>query len=393
MKYNLIATATFGIESIVAQELKNLGYENLKIENGRVEFEGTEEDIVKCNLWLRAADRVLIKVNEFKAESFEELFQGTLAYKWGELIPKNGKMHVNGKSVKSKLYSVPDCQSIAKKAIVESMKKRHKTDWFEEDGPVYKIEVGILKDIVTLTIDTSGTGLHKRGYRELAGEAPLKETLAAAMVLLSKWEAPRTFADPFCGSGTIVIEAAMIGKNIAPGLKRSFASEEWPTMPAKLWEEGRADAKSKINDLDFRILASDINSNILVTARENAVKAGVDHLIAFQKLDVEDFKSKKKYGCIVSNPPYGERIGELKEVEKLYKKMGEIFAGLDSWSFFIITSHLDFQRLFSKRATKNRKLYNGRIQCYFYEYFGPLPRRKDYINESTEANIEADEKE
>lgn len=388
MKYNLIATATFGIESIVAQELKNLGYENLKIENGRVEFTGTEEDIVKCNLWLRAADRILIKVNEFKAESFEELFQGTLAYRWGDLIPKNGKMHVNGKSVKSKLYSVPDCQSIVKKAIVESMRKRYKTDWFEEDGPVYKIEAGILKDIVTLTIDTSGPGLHKRGYRELAGEAPLKETLAAAMVLLSKWEAPRTFADPFCGSGTIAIEAAMIGKNMAPGLNRSFVSETWPTMSAEIWAAGRTDAKAKINDADFRILASDINSNILVTARENAVKAGVDKVIAFQKLDVTEFKSKKKYGCIVSNPPYGERIGELKEVEKLYKKMGEIFSQLDSWSFFIITSHLDFQKLFSKRATKNRKLYNGRIQCYFYEYFGPLPRRRDLNTDNLETETE-----
>lgn len=381
MKYNLIATATFGIESVVAQELKNLGYENLKIENGRVEFSGTEEDIVKCNLWLRSADRVLIKVNEFKAESFEELFQGTSAFKWGDFIPKNGKMHVNGKSVRSMLHSVPDCQSIVKKAIVEAMKKRYRTDWFEEDGPVYKIEVGILKDIVTLTIDTSGPGLHKRGYRGLAGEAPIKETLAAAMVLLSKWEPSRVFADPFCGSGTIVIEAAMIGKNIAPGLKRSFASEEWGNIPKKLWEDGRAAAESQMNDADFRILASDINSSVLVTARENAAKAGVEDYIAFQKLPVAEFSSKKKYGCIISNPPYGERIGELKEVERLYKEMGKVFAELDSWSYFIITSHLEFQKLFGKRATKNRKLYNGRIQCYFYEYFGPLPRRRDLISE------------
>lgn len=381
MKYNLIATATFGIESVVAQELKNLGYEDLKIENGRVEFSGIEEDIVKCNLWLRSADRVLIKVNEFKAESFEELFQGTSAFKWGDFIPKNGKMHVNGKSVRSKLHSVPDCQSIVKKAIVEAMKKKYRTDWFEEDGPVYKIEVGILKDIVTLTIDTSGPGLHKRGYRGLAGEAPIKETLAAAMVLLSKWEPSRVFADPFCGSGTIVIEAAMIGKNIAPGLKRSFASEEWDNIPKKLWEDGRAAAQSQINDDDFRILASDINSSVLVTARENAAKAGVENYIAFQKLPVAEFSSKKKYGCIVSNPPYGERIGELKEVEKLYREMGKVFAELDSWSYFIITSHLEFQKLFGKRATKNRKLYNGRIQCYFYEYFGPLPRRRDLISE------------
>jgi putative N6-adenine-specific DNA methylase len=383
MKYNLIATATFGIEAVVAGELKKLGYENLKIENGRVEFQGTEQDIVKCNLWLRCADRVLIKINEFKAESFEELFQGAKAYKWGELIPVNGKMHVNGKSVKSKLHSVPDCQAIVKKAIVESMKKTYKTDWFEENGPVYKIEVGILKDLVTLTVDTSGPGLHKRGYREIAGEAPLKETLAAAMVLLSKWEPHRAFADPLCGSGTIAIEAALIGKNMAPGLNRSYAAEEWHNIPVKLWAEGRAEAKAAINDLDFRILASDINSKILVTARENALKAGVDNFIAFQKLDVLEFSSKKKYGCIVSNPPYGERLGELKEVEKLYKNMGHIFSQLDSWSFFIITSHLDFQKVFGKRATKNRKLYNGRIQCYFYEFFGPLPKRRDMKEEDS----------
>lgn len=382
MKYNLIATATFGIEAIVAQELRNLGYENLKIENGRVEFQGTEEDIIKCNLWLRAADRVLIKVNEFKAESFEELFQGTLAYKWGELIPKNGKMHVNGKSIKSKLFSVPDCQAIVKKAIVEAMKRKYKTDWFEENGPLYKIEVGILKDIVTLTIDTSGPGLHKRGYRELAGEAPLKETLAAAMVMLSRWEPSRVLADPFCGSGTIAIEAAMIGKNIAPGLKRNFASEDWPSISPKLWEEERNAAKLSINDSDFRILASDINGKLLSTARENAEKAGVGELIAFQKLDVAEFKSKKKYGCIISNPPYGERIGELKEVERLYREIGKVFGELDSWSFFILTSHLDFQKLFGKKATKNRKLYNGRIQCYFYEYFGPLPRRRELSEEN-----------
>jgi putative N6-adenine-specific DNA methylase len=390
MEYNLIATATFGIEAVVAQELRNLGYENLKIENGRVEFKGTEEDIVKCNLWLRCADRVLIKINEFKAESFEELFQGSMAFKWGGFIPMNGKMHVNGKSVKSKLHSVPDCQAIVKKAIVESMKKTYKTDWFEENGPVYKIEVGILKDIVTLTIDTSGPGLHKRGYRELAGEAPLKETLAAAMVLLSKWEPHRVFADPLCGSGTIAIEAALIGKNIAPGLNRSYTAETWSNIPSKLWEEGRTAARAAINDLDFRILASDINSRILVTARENAIKAGVEKYIAFQKLDVLEFSSKKRYGCIISNPPYGERIGELKEVEKLYKNMGQVFSELEDWSFFIITSHLDFQRVFGKRATKNRKLYNGRIQCYFYEFFGPLPKRRDMnsedVSEATETN-------
>lgn len=379
MSYKLIATATFGLEAVVAQELRDLGYDDLVVENAKVTFEGDEMDIALCNMWLRTADRVLIKMGEFKAESFEELFQGTKAIEWGNIIPQNGKMHVVGKSVKSGLFSVPDCQSIVKKAVVESMKKTYNTDWFEEDGPTYKIEIALLKDIATLTIDTSGAGLHKRGYRELAGEAPLKETLAAALVLLSKWNPSRILADPLCGSGTIAIEAAMIGKNIAPGINRTFASEEWDIIPKKVWEDIREDAKRRINNEEFRILASDINGYILRTAKENAVKAGVEEYIAFQKLNVEEFSSKKKYGCIICNPPYGERLGEAKEVENLYKTMGEVFANLDSWSYFILTSHAEFQKLFRKKATKNRKLYNGRIMCYYYEYFGPLPRKRDVI--------------
>lgn len=376
MEYTLIATSTFGLESIVAQELKDLGYEDLKVENSKVTFQGDERDIATCNMWLRTADRILIKMAEFKAESFEELFQGTLEVDWGEFIPEDGKMHVIGKSVKSQLFSVSDCQSIVKKAVVESMKRKYNKDWFSEDGPTYKIEVGILKDIVTLTIDTSGAGLHKRGYRELAGEAPMKETLAAALVLLSRWNPSRVLADPFCGSGTIAIEAALIGKNIAPGLKRSFISEEWPQIPKSIWEDTRNHANRSINKEDFRILASDIDGNVLRTAKENARMAGVEEYIAFQKLPVQEFSSKKKYGCIICNPPYGERIGEAKQVENLYKDMGSVFSKLDSWSVFVITSHDEFQKLYGKRADKNRKLYNGRILCYYYQYFGPLPPRK-----------------
>lgn len=376
MEYTLIATATFGLESIVAQELENLGYDDLEVENGRVTFRGDESDIALCNIWLRTADRVLIKMAEFKTESFEELFQGTKKVNWGEIIPEDGKMHVVGKSVKSKLHSVPDCQSIVKKAVVEKMKEHYNINWFEEDGPVYKIEVAILKDIVTLTIDTTGPGLHKRGYRELAGEAPLKETLAAALVLLSRWEPSRIFADPFCGSGTIVIEAALIGKNIAPGLNRSFVSETWPQIPRDIWEEVREFARKRINKEEFKILASDIDYSVLKTAKENAAKAGVEDYIAFQKLPVQEFSSKKKYGCIICNPPYGERLGELKEVECLYKDMGNVFSKLDTWSLFVLTSHPEFQKLYGKKATKNRKLFNGRIQCYYYQYFGPLPPRK-----------------
>ncbi|TDT60949.1 THUMP domain-containing class I SAM-dependent RNA methyltransferase [Fonticella tunisiensis] len=380
MDYTLIATSTFGLESIVAQELRNLGYDNLKVENGKITFTGNEMDIALCNIWLRTADRVLIKIDEFRAETFEELFQNTLKINWGEIIPQNGKMHVVGKSVKSTLFSVSDCQAIVKKAIVESMKRKYNVDWFPEDGPVYKIEVALLKDIATLTIDTSGPGLHKRGYRELAGEAPLKETLAAALVLLSRWDPSRILADPFCGSGTIAIEAALIGKNIAPGLNRSFVSEHWPQIPKEVWEDIRRDARNRINKEKFRILASDIDGRILKTARKNALKAGVEEYIAFQKLSVEEFSSKKKYGCIICNPPYGERLGEIKEIEKLYKEMGRVFSKLESWSYFILTAHPDFQKLFGRKADKNRKLYNGRILCYYYQYYGPLPPKRNSIN-------------
>jgi putative N6-adenine-specific DNA methylase len=377
MDFQLIATSTFGLESIVAKELKELGYEDLTIDNGRVGFSGDEYDIAICNTWLRTADRVLIKMAEFKAVTFEELFQGTLSVNWGELIPVNGKMHVTGKSIKSTLFSVPDCQSIVKKAVVESMKSTYNTDWFEEDGPVYKIEVALLKDVVTLTIDTTGAGLHKRGYRELAGEAPMKETLAAALVLLSAWEPSRTLADLFCGSGTIAIEAALIGKNIAPGLNRSFVCEQWPTMDKTIWEEIRSYAKSKINNEEFRILASDIDGRVLKTAKENAVKAGVDEYISFQKQPAQEFTSRKKYGFIISNPPYGERIGEMQQVEELYKSLGDLYNNLNDWSFFIITSHPKFQQLFGKKSDKNRKLYNGRLMCYYYQYINNPPRKKD----------------
>lgn len=374
MEFDLIATSTFGLEAVVAKELKLLGYEDLKSENGKVSFKGDEYDIAICNTWLRTADRVLIKMAEFKAESFEELFQGTLRVPWGELIPKNGKMHVVGKSIKSVLHSVPDCQSIVKKAVVEAMKKEYNIDYFEEDGPVYKIEIALLKDIATLTIDTTGSGLHKRGYRELAGEAPLKETLAAALVLLSSWEPSRVLADPFCGSGTIPIEAALIGKNIAPGLNRSFVCETWPTMDKAIWEEIRSYAKSKINKESFQILASDVNGRLLKTARENALKAGVSEYIAFQKRDAREFSSQKKYGFIISNPPYGERLGDMAEVEELYKAIGELYRNLDSWSFFVITSNLKFQELFGRKADKNRKLYNGRLLCYYYQYINNPPK-------------------
>jgi len=378
MNYTLIATATFGLESVVASELKELGYEDLKIENGKVTFEGDERDIVTCNMWLRTADRVLIKMAEFEAKTFEELFQGTLAVDWGSIMPVDAFMHVEGKSIKSTLFSVPDCQSIVKKAIVEAMKRKYKRDWFSEEGPRYRVEVALLKDMVTLTLDTSGTGLHKRGYRENAGGAPIKETLAAALVILSKWEPSRLLADPMCGSGTIAIEAALIGKNIAPGLNRSFVSEQWDIIPKNIWDESRKFAKNAVNKEQFKIMASDMDGRVIRTAMENAKKAGVDQYINFQKIPMQELSSRKRYGFIITNPPYGERLGEAKQVENLYKDMGEVFEKLKDWSYFVITAHPEFQKHFGKDATKNRKLYNGRLKCYYYQYLGPKPEKKFY---------------
>jgi len=374
--YTLIATTTFGIEAVTAKELKELGYEDLKVENGRVTFEGDEMDIAICNTWLRTAERLFIKMAEFKAMSFEELFQGTLAVDWGNLIPEDGKMHIVGKSVKSQLHSVPDCQGIVKKAVVEAMKKKYDSEWFSEEGPVYKIEVSILRDIVTLSIDTSGVGLHKRGYREYAGEAPLKETLAAALVLISKWDSSRVLADPLCGSGTIAIEAALIGKNIAPGINRKFVSETWPNMDADLWEQVREGAKKTVNQNEVEILASDIDGSLLRTAIANAEKAGVKDFIKFQKIPMQTFASRQKYGVIITNPPYGERLGEKEEVKKLHVELGEMYSSLNEWSCYVITANTEFQKDFGKKADKNRKLYNGRLLCYYYQYIKEIPRKK-----------------
>ncbi len=374
--YDLVATATFGVEALVAEELRTLGYGDVIVENGRVSFSGDAKDIARCNISLRTADRLLIKMADFEATDFEELFQQTLRVEWEHFIPAKGKMHVVGKSHQSKLSSVPDCQSIVKKAIVEAMKRKYPAHWFEETGPVYRIEIAFLKDRATLTVDTSGSGLHKRGYRTDRGEAPLRETLAAALVKLSRWEPGREFADPLCGSGTIAIEAALLGKNIAPGMRRSFVSEGWPQVPAKYWEEAREEARSKINDASFRVLASDIDGTVLKAGRENAARAGVSDLVSFQRRPLAEFSSSRKYGCIVCNPPYGERTGSAGEVEKIYKNLGLIFSRLDNWSLFVLSPHPDFEKLFGKRADRKRKLFNGNILCYYYQYFGTLPRVK-----------------
>ena len=367
--YNLIATSTFGIESITAKELRALGYEDLEIENGKVTFEGDEMDIAIANVHLRTADRVLIKMAEFEATSFEELFQGTKSVKWHEIIPKDGIMHVVGKSVKSTLHSVPDCQSIVKKAVIDSMSEHYGIETFSESGSTYKIEVAILKDKVTLTIDTTGPGLHKRGYRELAGIAPLKETLAASMLLLSRWNDNFELVDPFCGSGTILIEAAMIALNIAPGCNRNFVAEEWSDEIRNTFAMVKDGAKKAVKDKEINLIGYDIDYRVLKVAMDNAEKAGVSKYIKFQKRDFMDFSSSKKHGFMISNPPYGERIGEKELLEPLYKYMGQMKRKLNEWDFNILTSIEGFEKLLGVKSTKNRKLYNGTIRCYYYQYF------------------------
>ncbi|CAJ1000850.1 THUMP domain-containing class I SAM-dependent RNA methyltransferase [Brevibacillus aydinogluensis] len=375
-KVELIATATFGLEAVVAQEVRALGYEDVKVDNGKVTFTAGISAIPRANLWLRTADRVRLKMGEFRATTFDELFEKTKALPWSDWLPENATFPVEGKSVKSTLFSVPDCQAIVKKAVVESLKKTYKRDWFEEQGPMYKIEVALLKDVATLTIDTSGPGLHKRGYRGLIGAAPLKETMAAAMILLSRWKPDRVLMDPFCGSGTIPIEAALIGQNIAPGMNREFVSESWPNIPKTVWRQARAETHDLARyDQKLEIIGTDIDDEILRVARRNAAEAGVEDQIHFQRMDVRDVRTKRKYGYLICNPPYGERLGDWKQVARLYRDMGEVFSALDTWSFYVLTSDEQFEKHFGRTASKKRKLYNGNIKVDYYQFFGPKPPR------------------
>ncbi|MFJ8265011.1 class I SAM-dependent RNA methyltransferase [Peribacillus asahii] len=375
--FDIIATSAMGLESVVAKEVRNLGYE-CTVDNGKVIYKGDATAIARSNLWLRSADRIKIKVGEFKATTFDELFEKTKALNWEDYLSVDAEFPVSGKSVKSTLYSVPDCQAIVKKAIVDRLKHKYKqVSWFTESGPLFKIEVAILKDIVTLTIDTSGAGLHKRGYRSGQGEAPLKETMAAALILLTNWHADKPFIDPFCGSGTIPIEAALIGQNIAPGFNREFVSESWGWFDAKIWDDVRTEAEDLAKyDQPLDIAGSDIDHRMVEIAKANSVEAGLGDLIDFKQMQVRDISTKKEYGVIVGNPPYGERIGEKKAVEKMYQEMGQAFAKLDTWSIYIITSHPDFERLYGKPATKKRKLFNGFIRTDYYQYWGKRPPRK-----------------
>ena len=376
-KLDLIATSTFGLEALVARELKDLGYDNTKVENGRVTFTGDESAICRANLWLRTADRVRLKVGEFKATTFDELFENTRALPWPDLIPADAAFPVDGKSVQSTLFSISDCQAIVKKAVVESMKKRYKKEWFEEKGPLYKLEVSMLKDVATLTIDTSGDGLHKRGYRITGSGAPLRENLAAAMVLIARWQPDIALIDPFCGSGTIPIEAAMIGMNLAPGMNRNFISEKWPVIGQDFWREARRETHENAKyDNKLDITGTDLDQKAVDIARKNAVEAGVEDEIHFQVMPFSELSSKKKYGKIICNPPYGERLGNMQEVENLYREMGKVFKRLDTWSFYILSAHERFENHYGKRASKRRKLYHGNIKVQYYQYFGPRPPRK-----------------
>ena len=373
---NLIATSAFGLEAVVANELRSLGYQDLRIENGRVSFSAGMEAIPRCNLWLRCADRLLLQVGEFEARTFDELFEQTKALPWGDWVPATGEFPVEGKSVQSQLFSVSDCQAIVKKAIVEKLKRKYPVKWFKETGPRYRVEVALLKNRATLTIDTSGAGLHKRGYRKLAVEAPLKETLAAAMILLSRWRADRAFIDPLCGSGTIPIEAGLIGRNIAPGLNREFDAERWPQLPNRVWQQARVEARDSIlTNQPLGIMGFDLDGQALELARYHARQAGLGNSLSFQRQPVSDLRSNYHYGFLITNPPYGERLSEKAEVESLYQQMGSVFNKLDTWSFYVLTSHPGLERLLGRKADKRRKLYNGRIQCTYYQFYGPKPKQ------------------
>lgn len=376
-QYNLIATTTFGMEGVVKNEIKNLGFNDLEVSNGKVEFQGNEKDICRANLWLRSAERVQIKVGEFNATDFDQLYEETKRLPWDWFLTEDAEFPVSGKSVKSELHHVPTCQSIVKKAIVDNLKERYNKSWFAEDGPSYKIEVALYKDTATLTIDTSGRGLHKRGYRELSSPAPLQETIASGMIQLSKWEPDRILIDPFSGSGTIPIEAAIRAKNIPPGLNRNFDFETWHLIKDEDWQGVKKEAKSLIkDDLEPRLIAGYDNDQEMVTmGRYHAEKAAVDDIIHFQQKDFKEFSTKRKYGMIITNPPYGMRMSDQSKIEKLYKKMGEKLLPLETWSFYILTAYQKFEKVFGKEASKRRKLYNGGIKVDYYQYYGPFPPR------------------
>lgn len=378
-KMQLVAPCHFGLESVLKKEIYDLGYDILAVEDGRITFEGDEEAICRANVFLRSAERVLLLVGKFNATTFEELFDQVKELPWEEYIPKDGKFWVKkASSIKSKLFSSSDIQSIVKKAMVERMKQEYKLDWFEESGNEYPVRVFLNKDEVMIALDTTGDSLHKRGYRTMAGKAPLSETLAAALIMLTPWKRDRILVDPFCGSGTFVIEAAMMAANIAPGMNREFTAENWTNMiPKALWYDTAEEAQEMIDkDIEVDIQGYDLDDEVIKIARENAKRAGVEELIHFQQRNVSDMRHAKKYGFIITNPPYGERLEDKKDLPKLYRQIGEVYKNLDSWSMFLITSYENAQNDIGRKADKNRKIYNGMLKTYFYQFLGPRPPKK-----------------
>jgi putative N6-adenine-specific DNA methylase len=381
-KFEFICPCHFGMEAVLKKEILDLGYEIVSVEDGKITFSGDVTAFARANIFLRTAERVLWKVGSFRAETFEDLFQGTKAIAWEEILPKDAKFWVTkANSVKSKLFSPSDIQSIMKKAMVERMKQHYGLSRFEETGAPFPLRVSIMKDMVTVGIDTSGESLHKRGYRKMIVKAPIEETLAAALILLTPWNKDRVLVDPFCGSGTIPIEAAMIGANIAPGINREFTAEEWTNIiPKKCWYAAIEEANSKIlTDVEMNIQGYDIDNEAIKAARQNAIDAGVDKYIHFQTRDVRDLNNPKKYGFIITNPPYGERLEDKKDMPALYETIGQAYARLDSWSMFMITSFEDAVKYIGKQPDKNRKLYNGMLKTYFYSFMGPKPPKKPRI--------------
>ena len=378
-RIELIAPCHFGLEAVLKREILELGYYIARVEDGRVTFYGDAAAVCYANIFLRTAERVLWKVGSFRAVTFEELFERTRELPWEAYIPRNGKFWVaKAASVKSQLFSPSDIQSIMKKAMVRRLSQRYHVERFPEDGAAYPIRVFLMKDEVTVGIDTSGVSLHKRGYREVSGKAPITETLAAALIMLTPWHKERILVDPFCGSGTFPIEAAMIAADIAPGMNRSFTAEAWTNLiPKKLWYDAVEEAQDRIrDDIEVDIQGYDADRSVIRIARKNAKEAGVGHLIHFQERDVRELNHPKKYGFVITNPPYGERLEEKAALPELYRTFGESFARLDSWSAYMITSYEDAEKYFGRKADKNRKIYNGMLKTYFYQFQGPKPPRR-----------------
>ena len=378
-QFELIAPCHFGLEAVLKREILDLGYEISRVEDGKVSFWGDEQAVAYANMFLRTAERVLLKVGEFKATTYDELFEATKDLAWEEYIPTNGKFWVKkASSIKSKLFSPSDIQSIMKKAMVERLKQKYHKEWFEEDGASYPVRVSLMKDIVTVAIDTTGVSLHKRGYRKLQSKAPISETLAAALIMLTPWKSDRILVDPFCGSGTFLIEAAMMASNMAPGIQRSFLAEDWKELiPRRHWYDALEEAQDLVDThLDMDLQGFDIDGDVVKNARENAAAAGVDHLIHFQQREVAKLRHPKKYGFLITNPPYGERLEDKKMLPELYRQIGQVYEGLDSWSMYLITSYEDAERYIGRKADKNRKIYNGMIRTYYYQFNGPKPPKR-----------------